>query len=44
LLVLHLMRAHRRAGVIKNHAAGTGGTLIYCGYVLSHDYFSFNIE
>jgi hypothetical protein len=42
--MLQLMRAYGRAGVIKNHAAGTGSTLIYCGNILSHNIFSFNTE
>jgi hypothetical protein len=44
LLVFKLVDSHHLARVIKNHAAGTGGTLVYCGYVFSHNRFSFNIE
>jgi hypothetical protein len=44
LLVLHLMDAHRQASVVKDHASGTGRTLVYCCNVIRHFVFSFVIS
>jgi hypothetical protein len=36
LLVFQLVSSNRLAGVIKNHAAGAGRTLVYGGNVSGH--------
>jgi hypothetical protein len=34
--VLHLVHANRQPVVVEDHATGTGGTLVYGSYVISH--------